>query len=126
MSATNHEIRERAARQAYEALGKSPSEKALVTVHCSKGHQLGSVHDTDAGRVFHSVLASKGHGRKDLPDTGHGGSQVGRDWYDLLDAGDDPLVSDELQSGCACGPYMVSRRLLTQQIKQEQRRVIVE
>lgn len=126
MSATNHEIRERAAREAYEALGKSPSEKALVAIHCSNGHHLGSVYDTGAGRVFHSVLARRSHGQKDRPSSRHTGSDEGRDWFDLLDAGEDPLVGDELQSGCACGPYLVSRRLLTKQIKMGEKRVIVE
>lgn len=46
--------------------------------------------------------------------------------FDLLDAGDDPLVADELQSGCACGPYQLSRKLLANQIKQGEKRVIVE
>lgn len=126
MSATNHEIRERTARQAFEALGPSPSEKAIVTVHCSNGHHLGSVYDTNAGRVFHSVLTSRGRGRKDLPVSRHTGSDEGRDWFDLLDAGDDPLVADELQSGCACGPYQLSRSLLVGQIAQGEKRVIVE
>lgn len=126
MSATNHEIRERAAREAYEALGTSPSEKALVTVHCSNGHNLGSVYATDAGRVFRSTLARRSHGQKDRPSSRHTGTDEGRDWFDLLDAGDDPLVADELQSGCACGRYQVSRKLLVKQIAQGERRVIVE
>lgn len=126
MSASNHDVRERKARLALEELGQSPSEKALVTVHCSKGHHLGAVYDTSEGRVFHSTLQSRSHGRKDLPDTGHGGARTGRDWYDLLDAGEDPLVSDELQSGCDCGPYQLSRKLLVGQISQGERRVIVE
>ena len=126
MSATNHEMRERTARAAFEALGPSPSEKAKVTVHCSKGHHLGSVYDTQAGRVFHSVLNSRGRGRKDRPDDHHGAADEGRDWFDLLDAGADPLVSDELQSGCACGRYQLSRALLARQIKLGEKRVIVE
>lgn len=126
MSATNHEIRERAAREAFEKLGPSPSEKAKVAVHCSKGHHLGSVYETDAGRVFHSVLTSHGRGRKDLPVSRHTGSDEGRDWFDLLDAGDDPTVPDELQSGCACGPYQLSRALLAKQIRLGEKRVIVE
>ena len=126
MSATNHEIRERTAQEAFTKLGGSPSEKAKLTVHCSKGHHLGSVYDTEAGRIFHSVLTSRGRGRKDMPDSRHTASDRGRDWFDLLDAGDDPLVSDELQTGCACGPYLLSRRVLTGQIQQGEKRLIIE
>lgn len=126
MSTSSHEVRERRARRSFEALGPSPSEKALVTVHCSKAHHLGAVYDTPEGRVFKSVLSSRSHGRKDLPDTGHNGTRNGRDWFDLLDAGDDPLIADELQSGCDCGPYQLSRKLLVQQIAAGEKRVIVE
>ena len=126
MSRSSHEVRERSARRAYEALGPSPSEKALVTVNCSSAHHLGAVYDTSDGRVFHSVLSSRSHGRKDYIDTGHNGAQTGRDWYDFLDAGDDPLVADELETGCDCGPYQLSRALLIKQIAQGEKRIIVE
>ncbi len=101
------------------------SPKILTRVHCSKGHQLGTVYGTAEGPVFHSTLQARSHGRKDQPDTGHGGTRTGRDWYDFLETGDDPLVSDELPSGCDCGPYQLSRTLLRNQIAQDERRVIV-
>lgn len=97
-----------------------------MAVHGSKGHHLGSVYETDAGRVFHSVLTSRGRGRKDLPVSRHTGSDERRDWLDLLDAAEHPTVPDQLQSGCACGPYQLSRALLARQIKVGEKRVIVE
>lgn len=126
MSATNHEVRERAAREAYESLGKSPSEKALTTIHCSNGHSLGAVYDTEGGRVFRSVPARRSYGQKDLPSSRHTGTDEGRAWFDWLDAGDDPMVEEEMPSGCACGGYLVSRSLLASQIAQGEKRVIVE
>lgn len=123
---TSHEARERKARRAFEALGPSPSQKAVLTVHCNSAHHLGGVYDTAEGKVFHSVLHSRAHGRKDYEDVGHHASRLGRDWFDLLDAGDDPLVPDELQAGCDCGPYMLSRKLLVKQIADGETRVIVE
>lgn len=126
LSETSHEIRERAAREAFEKLGPSPCEKAKVAAHRSNGHHLGSVYETDAGRVFHSVLTSRGRGCKDLPVSRHTGSDEGRDWLDLLDAGEDPTVPDQLQSGRACGPYQLSRALLVRQIKVSEKRAIAE
>lgn len=123
---TSHEVRERRARRAFEALGASPSQKAVLMVHCNSAHHLAAVYATDAGRVFHSVLHSRSHGRKDYEDVGHHASRLGRDWFDLLDAGDDPLVPDELQAGCECGPYTLSRKLLVKQIADGETRIIVE
>ena len=56
----------------------------------------------------------------------HTGSDEGRDWFHLLDAGEDPTVPDQLQSGRACGPYQLSRALLVRQIKVGEKRAIAE
>lgn len=125
MSRGIHEVRERKAREGFEALGPSPSHKAVLTVQCDSAHHLGAVYDTPAGRVYKSVLSARAHGRKDLPDVGHHATRNGVDWYDLLDPGEDPLIADELQSGCECGPYQLSRKLLIDQITAGETRVIV-
>lgn len=125
MSKSTHEVRARSAREAYEALGNSPSERAVLQVQCDSAHHIGAVYATDAGLVFHSVLHSKAHGRKDYEDIGHHGAQLGQDWFDLLEPGDEPAISDELPAGCECGPYTLSRQQLIDQIGQGLKRVIV-
>ena len=123
---TTHEVRERKARAAYEALGQSPSQAVVLMVQCNSAHHLATVTQTNAGRVYHTVLHSKAHGRKDYEDQGHHASRLGLDWFDLLDAGDDAFVSDDLPAGCECGPYTLSRGQLIQQIADGETRVIVE
>ncbi|QGF23062.1 hypothetical protein [Raineyella fluvialis] len=125
-SQSSHEVREQIARGAFEALGPSPSQKAVLQVQCNSAHHLAGVYATDAGRVYHSVLHSTSHGRKDFVDTGHHASQRGTDWFDLLDAVPGADVPDELPAGCECGPYTLSRAQLVQQIADGEGRVIVE
>lgn len=120
---TSHEVRERVARRAFEELG-TPGEKVVLMVQCNSSHHLATVHKTETGRVFHSVLLSKSHGRRDFVDTGHHASRLGLDWFDLLDV-DDPGVGDELPAGCECGPFTLSRQQLISQIGAGQKRVIV-
>lgn len=122
---TSHEVREETARKAFEALGKSPSQHAVLMVQCDSAHHLAAVYATDAGRVFHSVLKSKSHGRKDRADVPHHAGQLGVDWFDLLDAEPDASVADELPAGCECGPSTLSREQLRQQIADGQTRVVL-
>jgi hypothetical protein len=121
---TSHEVRAGIAHRAFEALG-TPSKTIVLMVQCNSAHHLATVHQTEAGRVFHSVLHSKSHGRRDYVDTGHHASRVGLDWFDLLDV-DDPGTGDDLPAGCECGPYTLSRQQLIGQIAAGQKRVIVE
>jgi hypothetical protein len=123
---TSHEVREKVARRAYEALGPSPSQSVVLQVTCASSHHLAAVYDTEAGRVFHSVLHSKAHGRRDYFDAGHHASQLGLDWFDLLDPGADPAIADELAAGCECGPYTLSRKLLIRQIAEGQTRIVID
>ncbi len=123
MSKTSHEVRATTARRAYEAIGPSTSKNAALQVQCNSAHHVATVYKTGAGLVFRSVLHTKAHGRRDYSDVGHHGSQLGRDWFDLLEPGDDPLVSDDLAAGCECGPYTLSRRLLIDQVAQGLTRV---
>lgn len=123
---TNHEVREGVARRAFEALGPNPSQQVVLMVQCNSAHHLATVHNTEAGCVYHSVLHSKSHGRRDYADVGHHASQLGRDWFDLLDAQDAIVVGDELPAGCECGPYTLSRSQLIQQIADGEKRVIVQ
>lgn len=112
----SHEVREGVARRAFESLGGSPSEKAVLQISCDRSHHLAAIYDTEAGRVFHSVLHSTAHGRRDRYDGAHHGHTHGVPWFDLLDAGGDPAVGDELPAGCECGPYTLSRALLLQHL----------
>lgn len=123
---TSHEAREKKARRAYEALGPSPSQSAVLQVSCDRSHHLAAIFQTEAGLVFHSVLHSKAHGRRDYFDSGHHASQLGVDWFDLLDPGKDPAIADELAAGCECGPYTLSRALLIQHIADGQTRIVIE
>lgn len=100
------------ARRAFEALGPSPSEHAVLHVECAHSHHLAAVHATDAGLVYHTVLHAGSHGDRDRYDSGHHGDQLGLDWFDLLDAGDGPAVDDDLPAGCECGPHTLSRAAL--------------
>lgn len=122
---TTHETREHRARQAFEALGPSPSETTALQVQCDRSHHLAAVHPTEAGLVFHSVLHSKAHGRRDYFDVGHHASQLGLDWFDLLDPGNDPAIGDELVAGCECGPHTLSRALLLQYIAEGRTHLVV-
>lgn len=122
---TSHEVRAQIARRAFEALGRSPSQKSVLVVQCASAHRLAAVYATEAGRVYHSVLHSKSHGRRDRADVGHHASRNGSDWFELLDADADLSASDELVAGCECGPYTLSREQLIQQIADGQTRVIV-
>lgn len=118
MSISDHEARAAIARTAFEALGPSPSQSVALQVQCDSAHHVAAVHKTDAGLVFHSILHSKAHGRRDYEDVGHHASRLGLDWFDLLDPGADPAISDELPAGCECGPYTLSRKLLIEQVAQ--------
>lgn len=120
----SHGVRERVARSAFEALG-TPGEMVVLMVQCSSAHHLATVHQTASGRVFHSVLHSKSHGRRDYFDSGHHASRLGVDWFDLLDD-DDQGISDDLPAGCECGPYTLSRQQLAMQIEAGAKRVIVD
>ncbi len=121
---TSHEDRGRVARRAWEALGPNPGESVVLMVQCASSHHLAAVFGTPAGPVFHTVLHSRSHGRRDYQDLGHHASRRGRDWFDLLDAGD-PLADDELPAGCDCGPYTLSRRELVGQLADGQKKVII-
>lgn len=121
---TSHEAREKVARRAFEALGPTPSDSVVLMVQCDAAHHLATVSRTTEGRVYHSVLHSKAHGRRDFEDLGHHASRLGVDWFDLLDA-DDPGIGDDLPAGCDCGPFTLSRRQLVEQIAAGRKRVIV-
>ena len=45
-------------------------------------------------------------------------------WQTIVDVAD-PAVSDDLEAGCECGPYTLSRQQLIQQIADGEKRVIV-
>ena len=126
MSTSNHDVRAATARQAFEALGPSPSQKVILQVQCDSAHHVAAVYDTGSGPVYRSTLHSKAHGRRDYEDVGHHASQLGLDWFDLLDPGPDPGLSDELPAGCECGPYTLSRQQLIDQVRRGQGRVVVK
>lgn len=123
---TSHEDRARIARAAFEALGPTPNEKMVLMVQCSSSHHLATVHATPKGRVYHAILRSTSHGRKDREDVGHHASRLGSDWYDLLEPDADPVLEDNLPAGCECGPYTLSRELLVSQIADGEKKVIIK
>jgi hypothetical protein len=125
MSITTHEERAAIARRAYEDLGASPSQSMVLQVQCSSAHHVAAVYNTGEGLVFHSVLHAKAHGRRDYVDVGHHASRLGLDWFDLLQPGADPTISDDLAAGCECGPYTLSRSQLIEQVGQGLTRVNV-
>lgn len=122
----SREHRDKVARRAYAALGTSPSQAATLQVACGRSHHLAAVYETPEGLVYHSVLKTKAHGDKDLYDSGHHASQLGVDWFDLLDAGVGPAVDDALPAGCECGPYTLSRSDLLDDISRGKRRVVID
>ncbi len=126
MSDTGHEVRANTARHAFVNLGLSPSANMVVQVQCNHAHHVAAVYKTDAGLVYHSVLHSKAHGRRDYEDQGHHASKLGSDWFDLLDPGADPGIGDELPAGCECGPQTLSRQLLLEQVTAGRKRVTIE
>lgn len=76
---TSHEAREKVARRAFEALGPTPSDSVVLMVQCDAAHHLATVSRTAEGRVYHSVLHSRAHGRRDFEDLGHHASRLGVD-----------------------------------------------
>lgn len=125
MTGTSHDERERAAKSAFEHLGPNPSEFARMQVTCGRNHHVAAMYDTDIGTVFRSVTHARSHGRRDRYDSGHGGDQQGRTWFDVLNPGDGPHVNDALPAGCECGPYTLSRELLIQHIAAGERHIVV-
>lgn len=127
---TNYETRAEIARKGFEALGPSPSQHLRLMVQCPHSHHVAAVYDTEVGRVFHSVTHAVSHGRKDYPDVPHHAARkaarLGSDWFELLDAEPDASVSDELEAGCECGPYVLSRADLQQQIADGQTRLLLD
>lgn len=116
MSRTTHDVRAGIARQAFAALGRSPSQAVVLQLRCDSAHHVAAVYRTDAGLVYHSMLQSTAHGRRDRVDQGHNGSRRGTDWFDLLAPTDDPVLTDELPAACECGPFTLSRDELVRQI----------
>lgn len=121
---TSHEVRVRIARRAFEAVDPA-NKRVVLMVQCNSAHHLATVQQTEAGRVYRSVLHSKSHGHRDFVDTGHHASRIGVEWFDLLDV-DDPGIGDELPAGCECGPYTLSRQQLIKQISDGEKRVILK
>ena len=125
MSRTTHEVRADIARNAYETLGRSPSQAAVLQLRCAAAHHVATVYRTDSGLIYHSLLQSTAHGRRDRVDDGHNGSKRGKDWFDLLQPTDDPVLTDELPAACECGPFTLSREELSQRIREGVKRVQV-
>jgi hypothetical protein len=116
MSRTTHEVRAGIARQAFETLGRSPSQSVVLQLRCDSAHHVAAIYRTEAGLIYHSVLQSTAHGRRDRVDEGHNGTKRGKDWFDLLVPTDDPVLTDELPAACECGPYTLSREELVRQV----------
>jgi len=122
----SHDVREQIAREAYEALGTTPSDSLVLQVQCGRSHHIGGVYATERGTIFHSLLHAKAHGRRDRYDGAHHGHTLGVDWYDILDPGSGPGVDDDLPAGCECGPYTLSRRLLIKHLTAGETRIVLD
>lgn len=125
MNVSSHDVRERAAKAAFDHLGPHPSDFARLQVSCGRSHHVAAVYDTDLGAVFRSVTHAGSHGKRDRVDTGHGGHQHGRTWFDILNPAED-VVDDAMPAGCECGPYTLSRDLLIRHIADGERHIVID
>lgn len=125
MSRTTHDVRADIARQAYEALGRSPSQAVVLQLRCDSAHHVAAVYRTEAGLVYRSTLKATAHGRRDRVDEGHNGKKRGTPWFDLLAPTDDPMLADELPAACECGPFTLSREELQRQVQAGVKRIQV-
>lgn len=125
MTVSSHDVRERAAKAAFDHLGPHPSEFTRLQVSCGRSHHVAAVYDTDLGAVYRAVTHAGSHGKRDRVDTGHGGHAAGRTWFDILNPAEDH-VDDAMPAGCECGPYTLSRDLLIRHIADGERHIVVD
>jgi hypothetical protein len=125
MTVSSHDVRERAAKAAFDHLGPNPSDYTRLQVSCARNHHVAAVYDTDLGAVYRAVTHAGSHGKRDRIDTGHRGHHTGRTWFDILNPAEDH-VDDGMPAGCECGPYTLSRDLLIQHIAEGERRIVLD
>lgn len=115
---TRSEERRAVAAEALKALERRRSSHELLVVQCPRSHHLAQVVDTVAGPVVVTRTGPHSHGRKDLPDLGEHGAAGGAEFVDLLR---DPLGSGDLPAWCDCGPRLLSRKWVLEQLRTGER-----
>ncbi len=119
-------LRRQAATTAFQGLGPSPSERALLRVHCAASHHVAGVYRTPGGAVYASVPWRHGHGDRDRHDAAHHGGHRDEPWIDWLDAGDGVTLDDPLPAGCECGARSLSRARLLDAIAAGDHRMVID
>ncbi len=107
--------RRKIAERSLGALGSERPQSEVLVLQCNRGHHLVSVFDTEAGPVFVARTGPHAHGHKDFVDTGHHGAPGGEEYVDLLSTGDP--AEDDLIAWCDCGPWVLSRRDVTDDLR---------
>jgi hypothetical protein len=115
--------REAAARGALEDLGSDRDGGAVLRVRCGRNHHVAAVFDTPVGLVYQSLVGPHAHGDRDFVDTAHHGSQKGRRYTDLLEAG--PFTDDRVLAGCECGRHELSRAEMQRAINAHERTILL-
>lgn len=110
---TRSEDRQATARNLLAALGDDRPQHELLVIQCARSHHLAEVISTPGGAVFLSRTGPSSYGRMDRPNLGPHGSTSGLAFTDLLQ---DPMAGDELPAWCDCGPRMLSREWVLEQL----------
>ena len=117
---SEHDVRERQARDAWMSLPHGGRDAVILQVHCSAGHHLAKVADAPVGRVVVTTVRSRSHGDRDRPDSPHTPCRA-HDSVDLLDGVDDDIIP----AWCDCGHRVLSRADLREWLAAGPRRVVV-
>jgi len=125
-SATGHAVRQRSAETAYRALGPSPSEHAVLVVHCAGGHHVAAVYATGSGLVYASVPWRHAHGDRDRHDAAHHGGHRDTLWLDWLATDGGVSADDPLPAGCECGARTFTRARLEQAMADGVHRLVID
>jgi hypothetical protein len=120
-----HAERSLVAEKAWSALPHGGRDAVRLQVHCGRGHHVAAVYATDAGLVYLAPVRAHSHGAHDLPDEPHGAQRVQR-WFDLLAAGDGPMVDDALPAWCDCGHRVLSRAAVLEWLGDGEHRVVID
>ena len=105
------------------ALLSPPRDSRVLVVQCANGHHVAAVFETPEGAVVEASVGRRSHGSRDRIDTPHSAGSPQR-WTDFVAAA--PFGDDDVPAWCDCGPWVLSRRAMTQWISDGERRVNLE
>ena len=132
-SPTATSIRRGSALEALDRLGTSPSDSAVLTVHCAAGHHVGALYRTPDGLVWAGIPHAHSHGGRDFVDAAHHGGHRDSPWVDWVSSGrylgggvDAVRPGDPLPAGCECGPRSLSRLRLLEAVAAGDHRLILD